>query len=155
MRNDLVAENIRCDTNGRVIVFDILGITFGNFYLPSGTDAISKNNRKNYFGEIIPNMLINCKTTGFVGGDLNCIIRSQDATNNPNSKMSSCLSRLTKSFLWTDSFLAINPHMQAYSRFYDIKGVVGASRIDRQYHRGLLRCSMLNTNLSLFLTISL
>ena len=81
-------------------------------------------------------MLINCKTTGFVGGDLNCIIRSQDATNNPNSKMSSCLSRLTKSFLWTDSFLAINPHMQAYSRFYDIKGVVGASRIDRQYHWG-------------------
>ena len=54
VRNDLNVQNIMCDTNGRVLVFDISGITFGNFYLPSGTDGLSRNNRENYISEIIP-----------------------------------------------------------------------------------------------------
>ena len=36
--NNLVAENIKCDTNGRVIAFNIGQITFCNVYLPSGND---------------------------------------------------------------------------------------------------------------------
>ena len=34
----LQAENIKYDTNGRVIIFDVSDITFGNVYLPSGND---------------------------------------------------------------------------------------------------------------------
>ena len=50
--------------------------------------------------------------------------------------MSSCLSRWSKSFRWVDSYRVIHPHTQAFSRYYEVKGVAGASRIDRQYHWG-------------------
>ena len=83
IKNDLSVENLLCDTNGRVIIFEIAGITFGNLYLPSGTDGISRNNRENYIGEIIPQMLVNRKPSGCIGGDFNCIISKTDATNYP------------------------------------------------------------------------
>ena len=38
-KTDLQTENIRCDCEGRMIVFDIGMMTFGNIYLHSGTDA--------------------------------------------------------------------------------------------------------------------
>ena len=39
VKNDLAVENVICDTNGRILIFEIAGVTFGNMYLPSGTDA--------------------------------------------------------------------------------------------------------------------
>ena len=39
VKTDLQTENIRCDCEGRMIVFDIGMMTFGNIYLHSGTDA--------------------------------------------------------------------------------------------------------------------
>ena len=45
IRNSLNVENVMCDTAGRISIFDISDITFGNFYLPSGTDAASRNLR--------------------------------------------------------------------------------------------------------------
>ena len=59
--NNLITENIKCDTNGRVIAFDLGNITFCNVYLPSGSDPIMKNSRENYSAETIPQILINSK----------------------------------------------------------------------------------------------
>ena len=56
--NNLQTENIKCDTNRRVIAFNIGNITFSNVYLPSGTDPLMKNSRENYAAEIIPRILI-------------------------------------------------------------------------------------------------
>ena len=136
IKNDFHVENIYHDTNGRIILFEVCGLTFGNFYLPSGTDGATRLARENYFGETIPNMLVNSKPVGCIGGDLNCIINNEDATNNPQSKFSPCLSRLVKAFNWCDSFRKIHPAKKSYSRYYEVRGVVGASRIDRQYHWG-------------------
>ena len=46
VKNDLAVENVMCDTGGRVLVFEISGVTFANIYLPSGTDAISRSSRE-------------------------------------------------------------------------------------------------------------
>ena len=136
IRNNLEAENVSLDTDGRIVIFQISGLTFGNLYLPSGTDAESKISRENYFGKIIPNMLVNCMSTGCIGGDLNCIIDKKDATNNPETKISSCLRRLVKIFNWSDSFRILYPQMKAFSRYYEVRGDLRASRIDRQYQWG-------------------
>ena len=136
VKNDLHVENLCFDTSGRIILFEVCGVAFGNMYLPSGTDGTSRGLRENYFGEIIPNLLVNNKSTGCVGGDFNSIILKEDATNNPESKNSPCLSRLVKAFSWLDSYRVLYPHKKSFSRFYNIKGIVGASRIDRQYHWG-------------------
>ena len=136
IKNDLHAENICLDTNGRFIFFDVSGVTFGNLYLPSGTDGQTRAKRESYFGEIIPNMMVNCKSIGCVGGDFNCIIDKCDATNNPEAKYSPCLMRLVKAFKWTDSFRLIHQNKRSFSRYYESKGTVGASRLDRQYQWG-------------------
>ena len=61
--NHLHVENLKYDTNGRLIIFDIGKTTIGNVYLPSGNDPIIKNNRKRYLAETIPQLLINKKKT--------------------------------------------------------------------------------------------
>ena len=57
VRSDLEFRNVRCDTKGRAIVFDIG--TFGNFYAQSGTDGVSRGSRESFCAETIPNFLIN------------------------------------------------------------------------------------------------
>ena len=83
VKNDLQVENVMCDTAGRVLIFEISNVTFGNIYLPSGTDGTSRHNRENYCAEVLPQMLVNRKTSGCIGGDFNCITNKLDATNNP------------------------------------------------------------------------
>ena len=136
MQNDLTIENVMYDTGGRVIVFEIAGVAFGNLYLPSGTDNSSRSSREKYSAEIVPQILVNRQSSGCIGGDLNCITNKIDATNNPETKMSPSLGRLVKTFEWTDSFRSLHPKSLTFSRYYDIRGVSGASRIDRQYHWG-------------------
>jgi len=135
--NSLVTENVKSDTNGRIICFDIGQMTFCNVYLPSGTDSYMKNNRENYISEILPQILINSKNLGCVGGDWNCISNILDATKNQSSKISNSLKRLTSVFDWADSFRSIHPNLKHYSRYYSnsVHGE-GASRIDRMYHFG-------------------
>ena len=70
MKNEYSIENIKVDTSGRIIVFDIENITFGNFYLPSGTDGLLRSSRENYFSETIPQLLNNTKDAGCVGETL-------------------------------------------------------------------------------------
>ena len=137
MKNEYCIENIAIDTSGRILVFDIENITFGNFYLLSGTDGLSRSSRENYFAEIIPQLLINAKDLGCYGGDFNCIIRKEDATRNPESKISPSLKRLVKTFNWQDSYRSLYPSTQCFSRYYgNERHGDGASRIDRNYHLG-------------------
>ena len=88
VRSDFLVENIRCDSQGRVLIFDVGKMTFANLYLNSGTDAISRAGREKICSEVLPNLLINSKEYGCAGGDLNCIIDKKDATKNPETKMS-------------------------------------------------------------------
>ena len=125
------------DTTGRIITLDIENITLGNFYLPSETDNMSRSSREKFCTEIIPQLLINAKDSGCCGGDFNCITNKEDATRNPESKISPSLKRLVKTFSWLDSFRTIYPLKQCFSRYYrrDLHGE-GATRIDRNYHYG-------------------
>ena len=137
VKNELSVENIILDTSGRIIIFDIDNLTFGNFYLPSGTDASARSRRENYCSETIPQLLVNAKDSGCLGGDFNCIIDKLDATKNPESKHSPSLKRLVKTFSWKDSYRTLCPSDRVYSRYYgsDRYGE-GATRIDRNYHYG-------------------
>ena len=132
--NSFEIDNIKLDTKGRVITFNIDNITFCNVYLPSGTDPVMKYSR-----EIIPQILINAKDTGCIGGDWNNIVDARDATKTANKKQSSSLKRLIKTFSWIDSFRQLHPNAQEFSRYYDnsVHGD-GASRLDRMYHFGHL-----------------
>ena len=136
IKSDYVYENIRFDTQGRVVVFDIGKMTFSNIYLPSGTDATAKAGRENICSNILPNLLVNCHPSGCVGGDFNSIIDKQDASKFPESKMSKCLQRLVKLNNWNDSFRSLYPNKLEYSRYYSNSRAEGASRIDRCYHFG-------------------
>ena len=137
IKNELEAENIAMDKEGRVIIFEVGGITCGNLYIHSGTDSVSRNKRENYFSEVVPQLLINHKQHGFIGGDLNSIIEKEDATHNPESKISKSMKRLVKTFKWSDSYRSLHPKSKAYSRYYKHDRIgEGASRIDRCYHWG-------------------
>ena len=139
IKNDLKIDNVIRDTKGRILVFEIAGTTFGNVYLPLGTDASNRSDREKYCGETIPNMLTNCKPAGCIGGDFNCIINKSDATNFPDSKMSPCLARLARAFGRSDSFRVLHPNSTVFSRYYEARGSTGATRIDRQYQWGEIR----------------
>ena len=86
--------------------------------------------------EIFPQMLVNRKESGCLGGDFNCITSKVDCTANPEAKMSPCLTRLVKTFDWHDSFRFLHPTANSFSRYYEARGSQGAIRIDRQYHWG-------------------
>ena len=142
VKSELTVENIRCDTEGRVIVFDIGELSFANIYLHSGTDGRSRGGRERICSETLPSMLMNSKQSGCCGGDFNCITKKHDATHNPESKMSRCLERLIKLKDWNDSFRTLHPASSEYSRYYANTRAEGASRIDRCYHFGSVEIKM-------------
>ena len=125
------------DTSGRAIFFNIENLTLGNVYFQSGTDNISRVAREKVSAETIPQLLLNHKVRGILGGDLNCITKKQDATHNPDAKMSPSLTRVLQTFSHSDCFRRLYPNKVAFSRFYNgAVGGVGASRIDRSYSWG-------------------
>ena len=136
IRADLEYTNVKFDTTGRAIVFDIGETTFGNFYAHSGTDNISRSYRENFFSEIIPSLLVSCRTSGCIGGDLNSITEKIDATAHPVAKMSPSFKRLTQTFNWKDSYRHLHPSDKQYSRYFENTRGEGATRIDRCYHYG-------------------
>ena len=115
---------------GRVIIFDIEDITFGNIYLHSGTDSKSRTGREKYCCDILPGLLINSKESGCIGGDFNCIVDNKDATNHPDSKLSKGLKRLIKVKDWKDSYRTIHPNTKVIYRYYKNNRAEGATRID-------------------------
>ena len=138
IKSEFVVENVRCDSDGRVLIFDVGPMTFGNLYFNSGTDSVARGGREKICSEVLPNLLINSKENGCIGGDLNCIIDKKDATKYPEAKMSKCLQRLVKLRNWQDSFRQLYPTTQKFSRFYENSRAEGASRIDRCYQYGNL-----------------
>ena len=56
--------------------------------------------------------------------------------NNPDQKMSPCLGRLINVFDWSDSHRSFHPTSTTFSRYYEAKGITGASRIDSQHNWG-------------------
>jgi exonuclease III len=96
--SELEICNLKFDTEGRIIVFDIGNTTFANVYFPCGNNPDMRSKRENYAAEILPQLLINSKDTGVVGGDWNCIISDADATKNAGQRASKSLSRLVKTF---------------------------------------------------------
>ena len=139
IKSELSYEDVKYDTAGRAIVFSLGGITLGNFYGHSGTDARSRSNRENFFSEVLPQLLTNTKPAGCIGGDWNSITAKADATVNPESKQSNSLKRAVKAFDMVDSFRVLYPKVPAYSRYYGDTRGHGASRIDRQYYWGELK----------------
>ena len=138
VRTDLKTDNIRFDSEGRVIIFDIEDITFGNIYLHSGTDSKSRTGREKYSCDILPGLLMNSKESGCIGGDFNCIVEKKDATNHPDSKLSKGLQRLIKVKDWKDSYRTLHPSTEIFSRYYENSRAEGATRIDRSYHYGVV-----------------
>ena len=139
IRSDLNPENFRFDTQGRIQIYDIGNLTIGNIYFHSGTDSKSKTEREHLSSEILPNLLINAKDNGYIGGDWNCITDKKDATHHPEQKISRNLDRLRLNKNWKDSYRTLNPSSLEYSRFYEHTQISGANRIDRCYHFGELK----------------
>ena len=135
--NSLQITNIKADTQGRVLVFNVGDTTFANVYLPCGNDQGMRNLREEYISLIIPQLLINKKDFGCIGGDWNCITDKIDATKNQAQKVSASLKRAIKTFEWTDSYRNLYKNDVVFSRYYstDLHGE-GATRIDRQYGWG-------------------
>ena len=71
VKSELIVDNLRYDSEGRVIIFDIGNLTLGNVYLHSGTDAAARSSREKYCCEVLPNLLLNAHADGSVGGDFN------------------------------------------------------------------------------------
>ena len=109
---------------------------FCQYLSPLWYRCILKEQQREILAEIIPQILVNRQPSGCAGGDFNCIINKLDATNNPEQKLSPCLNRLTKVFDWCDSYRYLHPTSPTFSRYYEARGITGASRIDRQYHWG-------------------
>ena len=114
IRNCLTTENVRMDTLGRAIFFTIENLTLGNVYLQSGTDGISRGAREKFVAETIPALLLNHKVRGIWGGDLNCITKQEDCTNNPDSKMSHSLCTLLNTFSHCDCYRSLYPNKAAF-----------------------------------------
>ena len=136
VKSNLDFSNVKCDTSGRAIFFNVGSTSFGNLYAHSGTVNISRQNRENFFSETVPNLLINSGSSGCIGGDLNSIVEKEDATNYPVSKMSKSFQKLSKTFNWQDSFRSLHPLVQQFSHYYSNSRAEGATRIDRGYHYG-------------------
>ena len=139
VKSELTFENIQTDLEGRVIIFDIGDMTFGNLYLHSGTDARSRASREYCCCEVLPNMLVNSRQSGCMGGDFNCIVNKMDASQYPEAKMSRGLQRLINLKNWQDSFRTLYPSLKTFSRYYENSRAEGATRIDRNYHFGDLK----------------
>ena len=140
VRCDIEVTNLHSDDAGRVIVFDAVGCTWGNLYLPSGTDGQSRSLREHYSAEIMPKLLLQRQSHGAIGGDLNSIISLRDSNRNASTKMSPSFRSLVSSMSLSDSFRVLYPQTSQFSRYYsnDHHGE-GASRIDRCYHWGQLK----------------
>ena len=137
IKYSLPPQDIILHQSGRIILFNIGNTTFGNVYLPSGTDGQSRSSRENFCGEIIPTLMVNSMANGVVGGDWNSIIAKEDCTRFPEAKMSPCLKRLVKAFSWKDDFRVLHPDESSFSRYYsNDRSGMGATRIDRSYSYG-------------------
>ena len=136
VKTEYKVDNIRLDTEGRLIVFDVCDMTMVNIYLPSGTDSTSRAGRERIISQTLPNLISFSRDIAIIGGDFNCICESEDATNNQEAKKSPTLRRVVKLRNWRDSFRTLHPKSKTFSHHYENVKYEGASRLDRIYHQG-------------------
>ena len=140
VKSDMNVENLRLDSDGRMILFEVGNLTVGNLYLPSGTDAISRGAREKCISETLPQLMIHRGDSGVVGGDLNCIIDPKDATHHQAAKMSPSLAKLVRTYEMTDCFRNLHNSAPVFSHFYHTQQAgKGATRIDRSYFWGRMK----------------
>ena len=133
VKNSLDISDIKFDTEGRVITFNIDSITVCNVYPKAGTDAESRKQREILFAQTIPNMLRFRKQKIIIGGDWNCIVEKKDCMNYPESKNSPSLKRLISLLSIKDSYRELHPQTLQFSHYYGEGSNEGATRIDRIY----------------------
>ena len=126
--------DVKYDTDGRIIIFNIDDITFCNVYPKAGTDSESKQEREDLLNLTLPNMLHHHKVNLIIGGDWNCITENHECTDFPDQKRSPTLKRLLNLYNLKDTYKHIYPRGREFSRYYANKGnQVNATRIDRIY----------------------
>ena len=93
-----------------------------------------RNLREDYISVIIPQLLLNKKDLGCIGGDWNCITEKLDVTKNQTHKLYDSLKRAIETFEWTDIYQQLFKNYWVFSR-YDTSNLhgEGATRIDQQY----------------------
>ena len=146
IRSDIDFTDVHKDDQGRIIIFNAAGCTWGNIYLPLGNNrgpagppGNPRTLRENYSANIIPHLMCRRLEQGAAGGDFNCVISPIDCTKNFQNKVSPSLRKLVSAFNWKDSYRTLFPKKPHVSRYYSNKQGEGASRIDRSYHGGPMR----------------
>ena len=144
VHNKLLTENEIRHPSGRLIAFDVGNLTMVNVYLPSGADTNAKNQREEFCGVTIPNLLLHGLKAGLAGGDWNNITSPADCSHHPEQKLSPNLKKLTSLLKWKDCFRLIHPKTTTYSHHYNRQmsgqGLAqGGSRLDRAYMWGDVR----------------
>ena len=134
----LLTENEIRHPSGRLIAFDVGNLTMINVYLPSGADTTAKNQREEFCGVIIPNLLLHGQKSGMAGGDWNNITSPVDCSHHPDQKVSPTLKRVISMLKWKDCYRLLYPKTTIYSHHYNRQmagqGLVhGGSRLDRAY----------------------
>ena len=140
IKNDLETKNVLLHPSGRLISFDVEDLTMINVYLQSGNSQFARNQREEFSGKILPNILLNSKKKGICGGDWNSIIQQEDCSHLPETKMSPSLKRLVALHKWKDCFRTLHPKEKVYSHVYNRQNreglTKGGSRLDRAYCYG-------------------
>ena len=139
IKNDLQYDNIKMDTEGRLISYDLtdLNITGCNIYLQCGLLKEHRENRDLYSSKIIPEILHNRKHGSFITGDWNCIVSKLETTINAGNKISTVTQKMLSTLGLVDSFRKIFPKDDKTMSFYYQHPSPGASRLDRIYHTNL------------------
>ena len=147
IRSDIDFSDVHKDDQGRVIIFNAAGCTWGNIYLPSGNNrgpaGAPGNNprtlRENYSAAVIPQLMCRRLQQGAASGDFNCVISPIDCTKNFQNKVSPSLCKLVNAFNWNDSYRSLHPTKPQFSWYYSKIQGESASRIDRSYHWGPMK----------------
>ena len=137
----LATENEILHPSGRLIAFDVCNLTMINVYLPSGAETSAKNQREEFCGVTIPNLLLHGQKSGLIGGDWNNITNPADCSHHPEQKVSPTLKKVISLLKWKDCYRLLHPKSTTYSHHYNRQmagqGLVqGGSRLDRAYRWG-------------------
>ena len=67
---NITIDEVKFDTEGRIIIFNSDNITFCNVYPKAGTDSDSKQEREDLINITLPNMMHHHKSNIVIGGGL-------------------------------------------------------------------------------------
>ena len=64
IRTEFEHMNVRCDTEDRAIILYIEDMTIGNLYGHSRTDSSTRSKREVFYGDTLPNLMVNSRNNG-------------------------------------------------------------------------------------------